>query len=127
MAHNDAHNALVREALEALAIAGYTAWRNETGAWFDGVDRPHKYGKKGSGDIFIILPVAVTWRDQARVIGWHIEAEAKTGVGRQNKNQKDHQKFVVERNGGIYILFRAAPELLEALEYVKNGGTLKHE
>jgi hypothetical protein len=113
MAHNEAHNALVRAALQELALKGYTAWENETGVWFEYYikngklekGRAHAYGKVGSGDIFIVLPPH----------GRHIEAEAKTGAGRQSENQKLHQKYAVERNGGAYILFRSAPELMQKL------------
>ena len=113
MSNNEAHNALVRDALQELAMAGYTAWKNETGVWFEYrllagkmvKGRPHHYGKVGSGDIFIVLPP----------YGRHVEAEAKTGTGRQSGNQSDHQKYCVEKNGGVYILFRSTAELLEAL------------
>lgn len=109
MANNAAHNALVREALQELAIRGYTAWENETGVWFDEGRRPHKYGKKGSGDIFIVLPPN----------GRHVECEAKTGSGRQSKNQNLHQEFCIEKNGGAYILFRSVLELITELEKLK--------
>lgn len=109
MAHNEAHNALVRDALQELAINGYTAWRNETGAWIDDRGIPHKFGKKGSADIILILAPN----------GRHVEAEAKTGSGAQSKSQKIHQEFVVERNGGAYILFRSTAELLVELEKLK--------
>jgi hypothetical protein len=113
MAHNEAHNALVRDALHELAIQGYCCWKNETGCWFDYTvvngklkkGRPHPYGKIGSGDIMGILPPT----------GRHMEFEAKTGTGRQGENQEGHQEFAVERNGGIYILFRSVPELMEKL------------
>lgn len=110
MAHNEAHNALVRAALQELALNGYTAWESESGVWFEpGTGRPHKFGKKGGGDITGILPPH----------GRHFEAEAKTGTGRQSDNQKKHQEFVVERNGGLYILFRSVPELLQKLRETK--------
>lgn len=128
MAHNEAHNQLVRETLQALALAGYTAWKNETGVWFehdekadDGKGRPHKYGKLGSADIIIILPVTVQFASGARrMIGWHIEAEAKTGTGRLNKNQGLHKEFCIERNGGVHITFRDIPHLLQELSALKN-------
>ena len=124
MAHNEAHNALVRDALQELAINDYCAWRNETGVWFDYTiengklkkGRPHKFGKDGSADIFIILPVPVIFNGRHKIIGWHVEAEAKTGAGAQNENQKLHQEFCVERNGGAYILFRDVPFLLNSLK-----------
>jgi len=129
MAHNEAHNALVRDALQELAMAGYTAWKNETGVWFEYTvergklkkGRPHKYGKTGSGDIIIILPMMLQFCSGVkRLVGWHIEAEAKTGTGRQSEDQGLHQQFCVEKNGGEYILFRSTAELLAALQKIKS-------
>lgn len=121
MAHNEAHNALVREALEKLAIEGYCGWRNETGAWMDDKGVPHKFGKKGSADIFIILPRQTIniHTGNREIVGQHVEAEAKTGAGRQSENQKKHQEFVVEKNGGAYILFRTVDDLLCRLKAIK--------
>lgn len=136
MAHNDAHNALVRDALQELAIQGYKAWESETGVWFEKNEkgekgRAHKFGKKGGGDITIILPRALTLYEFADgphspathikniIIGQHVEAEAKTGAGKQNDNQQKHQKFLVEPAGGIYILFRTVEELLCHLKDIK--------
>lgn len=109
MAHNEAHNALVRMALQQLAVNGYTAWPQQTGVWFTEEGRPVRYGKKGGGDIVIILAPH----------GKYCEAEAKTGTGRQSENQKKHQEYAVERNGGIYILFRSVDELLNRLQEIK--------
>jgi hypothetical protein len=111
VANNEAHNLLVNSALQELALQGYTAWKNDTGVWFEENGRPHKYGKKGSADIFCILPIVVA----GRKFGIHAEFEAKTGTGRQSKSQALHQEFVVERNGGIYILFRSVPDLLSQI------------
>jgi len=115
MAHNQAHNELVRVTLLELAKAGYCAWKNETGVWFehderaeDEKGRPHKYGKVGSADIFCILPLIIG----NSKFGLHCEFEAKTGTGRQNPNQKKHQEYVVERNGGFYMVFRDTDALL---------------
>lgn len=110
MANNAAHNELVRRGLEALAVAGYCSWKNETGVWFEYSivngelkrGRPHSYGKTGSADIIIVLAPH----------GRHVEAEAKTGTGKQKQNQKDHQFYCVERHGGAYILFRTVDELM---------------
>lgn len=131
MAHNEAHNALVRDALQELAIAGYTAWRNETGVWFEYFikngklvkGRPHKYGKVGSGDIMGVLPRKF-WIPSGSgsiqiTIGQHFEAEAKTGVGNQSENQNIHETHCVNANGGIYILFRSTRELLSELSQLK--------
>lgn len=112
---NEAHTALVRAALEQLAIRGYTAWGNQTGVWFEeDTGRPHKYGKTGSADIFCILPIPV--QSVGRTFGIHAEFEAKTGAAVQKKNQKLHQKFVVERNGGIYVVFRSVEGLFDAIK-----------
>lgn len=124
--HNAAHTALIAEALMELAKAGYTAWKNETGVWFEKKEgesaddkikgRPHKYGKVGSADIFVILPP----------FGRHVEAEGKTGRGQQGPKQKLHQAHVVERNGGAYILFRNIPDLLSQLQKLReHAATLK--
>ena len=104
----------MRSALQELALQGYCAWKNESGVWFEADGRPHAYGKKGSGDIICILPIIIG----GRKIGIHAEFEAKTGTGRQNKNQKIHQEFAVERNGGVYILFRTVAELLGEIKKV---------
>jgi hypothetical protein len=108
--NNEAHTALVRAALQELAVNGYTAWQNSTGVWFDDDGRPHKYGKVGSADIYCILPPH----------GRHCEFEAKTGTGKQSINQEKHQKYVVERNGGIYILFRSVSELISAISKIRS-------
>lgn len=100
-----AHTALVNAAIEALALRGYTAWKTAAGAMRNEDGYFMKYGKKGAGDITGILPPN----------GRHFEAEAKTGGGAQNKNQKLHQQFVVERNGGLYILFHTLDELFSGL------------
>lgn len=104
--YNEAHTALVRAALEELAVQGYTAWAQNTGAFKTASGGFVKFGKVGGGDIMGILPPH----------GRHFEAEAKTGSGKQSKNQKLHQEFVVERNGGIYILFRSVDELMSELK-----------
>lgn len=100
-----AHTALVKLALEELAIAGYKAWKNNTGAKKTETGGFIKYGKKGSADILVVL---APW-------GRHVEAEAKTGEAKQNKNQKIHQNFVVENQGAAYFVFHDIPELLGAM------------
>jgi hypothetical protein len=122
-ARNDAHTALVKAALEALAMRGITAWPNQTGVWFEDGGRPHKYGKKGSADIMAIIPRRATIYHrngdllcQGTTIGQHAEFEAKTGRAVQSENQKKHQKFVVERNGGLYIVFYSVEGLLGILQ-----------
>ncbi len=106
MANNEAHTALVREALQELALQGYTAWPVNTGATKTDSGGFIKFGKKGAADISAIIPIPV--KSAGRTFGIHAEFEAKTGNAVQKKNQKLHQEFVVERNGGIYIVFRSA-------------------
>lgn len=115
MAHNQAHADLITFALRELAKAGYCAWSNPTGVWFERDEqhpeergRPHKYGKTGSGDIFCVLPPH----------GRHAEFEGKVGKDTQRESQAKHQKYVVERNGGLYILFRSAQELISELKRI---------
>lgn len=117
MARNQEHNVLVRAALERLAQEGYCAWENETGVWKDEHGRPHHYGKIGSGDIICIIPIQIG----DRILGLHCEFEAKTGksAARQvekneskRKSQRLHQKFVVERNGGFYVIFSSVDQLM---------------
>ncbi len=113
-----AHTELVRAGLEALAMNGYTAWK--TGAGGLRTDTTFiKFGKKGGGDITGILPTFLFIRGQPRTLGIHFEAEAKTGKGGQRKSQKLHQEFAVERNGGIYFVFRSVEELLLKMEEIK--------
>jgi hypothetical protein len=95
------HKQLKNDGLEWLAIAGYFAWANETGAAeIDG--RFMKFGKKGSADIIAVI--------QSR----HCEFEAKTGDAAQSKHQKIHQQMV-EKHGGLYIVFHSVAELQSKL------------
>ncbi len=128
MAHNEAHTILVREALQELALQGYTAWPVNTGATKTDSGGFIKFGKTGAADISCILPIQF----MGKIFGVHCEFEAKTGSAVQRKNQKLHQKFVVERNGGIYIVFRATDasegsikkgvnDLIDAIKMVENS------
>jgi hypothetical protein len=93
------HKQLKNDALEWLATAGYFAWPNETGGAFnDG--RFIRFGKTGSGDILCVLGS----------LGRHAEFEAKTGDAVQKKAQKIHQ-MMVEKKGGLYIVFRSVEDL----------------
>lgn len=95
------HQLLVKQAEEWLAINGYFAWPNQTGAAFrDG--QFLKYGKKGSADILAVI--------RSR----HCEFEAKTGDAVQSKNQKIHQRMV-EKHGGLYLVFYSVAELIDQL------------
>ncbi len=101
--HNEAHTLLVNAALQELAIQGYTAWGVNTGALKTESGGFLKFGKKGAADISAIIPIEY----HGKTFGIHCEFEAKTGNAVQRKNQKLHQKYVIERNAGIYIVFRS--------------------
>lgn len=114
---DNAHTALVRAALVALSSAGHLAWDNQTGSGWVGkyiartatgrtvIDnaRPVSFGLPGSADILGIL-----------MSGAPLAAEAKTGTGRQQKNQHNFQ-IAWEKRGGIYILFRSVDDLMESV------------
>lgn len=125
MNNSAAHNELIARALEALAIAGYCAWKTGTGAYkSEETGTFIKYGKKGGADITMIVPRAMSYYNgngciKETAIGQHVEAEGKTGKAVQRKSQRDHQKFVVEKNGGIYILFHTVDELMEKMKLLK--------
>lgn len=112
--NNEAHTKLVRDALEELALSGYCAWQVNTGATKTDSGGFIKFGKKGAADISAIIPIEY----QGIKFGVHAEFEAKTGNAVQKKNQKLHQEFVVERNGGIYILFYSVNELINELKKI---------
>lgn len=88
---------------------GFAAWPNRTGATeIDG--RFVAFGKKGSGDIIVVLP-----RDIGGMLyGIHGEIECKTGGGTQTKHQKAHMRLV-RNSGGVYLVIRAREELRPVL------------
>ena len=94
---------------------GYAAWQNQTGAaWRDG--RLLKYGKKGSGDILVLLPTLIA----GRVYGVHGEVECKTGGASQNKGQRIHMR-VVRQNGGVYVVAHTPEEMASELALLGYG------
>ncbi len=94
-----AHRELIRAACERLAIEGYLAWPNRTGAT-EIAGRYIPFGKIGSGDIVGVLNC-----------GTHFEGEGKTGDAVQTREQKIHQSRLEKRNA-VYILFHTVDELL---------------
>ncbi len=97
------HTKLIKDALEELAIRGYKAWQQNTGAGFiDG--RFVKFGKNGGGDIVLVLSP----------LGRHAEAEGKTGKAVQKKDQVRHQRMI-ERQGALYFIFHTVEELIQKL------------
>ena len=113
-----AHTQLVRECCEDLALLGFAAWPNRTGAAkIEG--RFVAFGKKGSGDIVAIFPFVLA----GKKYGIHAECECKTGGGMQTKGQKAHMR-AVRNSGGIYLVIRSRKELkaeLARLGFVPPG------
>src|SRR4051812_17010750 len=104
MSDGAAHSRLVRECCEELALMGYVAWPNRTGATkIDG--RFIRFGKYGSGDIIAILPTMIN----GKLYGLHGEIECKTGAAVQKKHQKTHMR-IVRNNGGVYLVVRERQE-----------------
>jgi hypothetical protein len=102
---SEAHSQLVKDCCEELALLGFAAWPNRTGAaWIDG--RFIAFGKKGSGDILAIFPFLLA----GKRYGIHAEVECKTGDAVQNKRQKSHMRMV-RNSGGIYLVIRSRQEL----------------
>jgi hypothetical protein len=100
-----AHTQLVKSCCEDLAILGFAAWPNRTGAAkIDG--RFISFGKKGSGDIIAIFPFVLA----GKKYGIHMELEIKTGGGTQSKGQKAHMR-AVQNSGGIYLVIRSREDL----------------
>lgn len=109
MNNSVAHTQLVKACLEELALMGYAAWPNNTGA-LKVDDRFVRYGKRGSGDIFVLLPRLV----DGKIYGVHGEIECKTGGAVQMKHQKTHMR-VVRNNGGVYLVVRSREEIAAQL------------
>ncbi len=114
---DNAHTNLVRAALVALSSHGHLAWDNQTGSGWVG----KLMGRTGAGRIVLDLarPISFGLPGSADIIGLTakgtgLAAEAKTGTGRQRKNQQNFQT-AWEKRGGIYVLFRSVDELLEAV------------
>jgi hypothetical protein len=104
------HSQLVKDCLEELALMGYVAWQNRTGAG-ELHGRFIRFGKYGSGDIIAVLPKLMRDRDgQEQIVGIHAELEAKTGDAVQKKNQKTHMQ-IVRNNGGVYLVVRKREEV----------------
>lgn len=109
------HTELVKEALVELSRNGHFCWNNESGTGWVGKlmgrnkagqtvlsnARPVAFGLPGSADILGVL-----------ISGHALAAEAKTGTGRQQKNQGNFQT-AWEKRGGIYVLFRSVDQLIE--------------
>lgn len=106
----EAHDRLVRECLEELAVMGFAAWENQrravkvNGRWVS-------QSKAGRGDIQVILPLVIG----SRRVGIHGEVECKTGQSSQSTKQRGHMRMV-RSNGGVYLVVRSREELTSAIE-----------
>ena len=109
---------IVRSCLEALAIRGIFAHRNNTGAYTTEGGRYVAYGHPGSGDIIGILPFVVRCGRTDR--GVFLAIECKTPKGRQSKKQRAYQRGI-EKNQGVYLLVRSAKELSLEIDRLQGG------
>lgn len=106
---NEAHQRLVAECLEALALMGFAAWENQRRAVQVG-GRWVSLNKSGRGDIHVILPLEFG----GSVRGIHGEVECKTGQSTQSTEQRAHMRMV-RNSGGVYLVVRDKAELRPAL------------
>jgi hypothetical protein len=102
---NEAHERLVKDCLEELALMGFAAWENQrravkvNGRWVS-------LSKSGRGDIHVILPRLVS----GTLLGVHGEVECKTGQSSQSTKQRAHMRMV-RGSGGVYLVIRDRHEL----------------
>lgn len=106
----EAHEKLVKECLEELALMGFAAWENPrravkvNGRWVS-------LSKSGRGDIHVILPRLI----DGRILGIHGEVEAKTGQSGQSTKQRSHMRMV-RNSGGVYVVTRSRQAMRADLE-----------
>ena len=104
-----AHERLVKECLEELALMGFAAWENPrravqvNGRWVS-------LSKSGRGDIQVIIARAVG----DTVLGIHGEIECKTGQSGQSTKQRAHMR-VVRNSGGVYLVVRSREDVRPGL------------
>ena len=101
----EAHERLVKECLEELALMGFAAWENPRRAVKVG-GRWVSLSKSGRGDIHVIL----SREFGGAMFGVHGEIEAKTGQSTQSTKQRAHMRMV-RNSGGIYLVVRTKGEL----------------
>lgn len=84
-------NDLVKHCLMLLQLRGVLCWRNNTGSLPTKSGGFIRFGTKGSGDIFAIMPG-----------GTFASIEVKTGKGRLSPAQKEFAA-AVEKAGGMAV------------------------
>lgn len=106
------HNQLVIDCLEWLAIYGYFAWQNNTGAFVikeeKKRDRFFSAGQPGSSDILTL--------SQGGGVLWGIECKIPPDT--QRRSQKIFQ-MMVEKHGGFYSIVTSVAELAAAEYLIK--------
>lgn len=108
----EAHERLVAECLEELALMGFAAWENPrravqvNGRWVS-------LTKAGRGDIQVLL----ARQAEGRLFGIHGEVECKTGQSGQSPKQRAHMRMV-RNSGGVYIVARDRNEMRAELELI---------
>jgi hypothetical protein len=104
---------LVQACLKLLSLLRIYSWRNNTGAAAVGTGgkaRFIRFGKKGSADIFGVLPPD----------GRFLAVECKTETGRLSEDQEEFLDMI-NRNGGLGIVVRSIDELQEQVSRALNG------
>ena len=101
-----AHTDLVKQILREFGSReGIRLWVNNAGAARSSTGQVVRFGVPGQADISGILAPH----------GRRIEIEAKTGSGRQNKNQRKFQAMI-EKHGGLYVLARSVGDVEEVID-----------
>lgn len=95
---------LVNRMIDRLNKQGHLAWRNNTGTMFAN-GRWISYGKKGSGDIFVIV----------KPTGRFLSVEAKVGSNKATKQQQEWIEQVRSAGGvaGVANSMQALDRLVE--------------
>jgi len=104
-----AENLIQNACLELLHFKGVMAWRNNTGA-VKAEKRFYRFGQKGSGDIFAIVPPE----------GKFLSVECKTWIGTVTATQKAWAEMV-EEMGGVAIVARSVDDVCDALDEILKG------
>lgn len=103
---------VLRECLKWLRNRGCLADRNNTGMGdLSGTGRMFRYGIKGGGDIFAVIPPN----------GQHVEIECKHGDGGIWSESQQKRAEQVRRVGGVYLVVHSVQELADQLEPLLPG------
>ena len=104
MSNKSSETQIQKAILEYLWFNRILAWRNNTGGMTDKRGHFYRFGKKGSGDIFCVLPG-----------GKFVSIEVKSAKGRVRESQKEFMKEVNEQ-GALAFVARSIDDVREKLE-----------